>query len=346
MDIPPNGNNAELLQGVPVSPTAPTIGQILGFTGTAWSPQVAPVASIAGYTGAVTLADLVSGGVASQAWVQAQGYLTSAPSFALGSTIGGSPTVGDILTVGAGGVLAQSTLAGLGAVVAGGTVTQPTDTTVGLTFQRHAATSTANLISVIADAVSGSGSLLAVAANGNVNIGPTSGVSYLTINQSGRITWNNTAGYIDFVGAGTGNKFTIFPGNYNEIYLYSITGGITGQTYRDIASSAVVHYTFKSTAAFGAGATAGYTAYQFNITETGTPAGTRLAANWILGSSSIASIDASGSIKSASTVATGSGLTGARPTVTTTGAQWYDTTLGKPIWWNGSNWIDATGATV
>lgn len=23
-----------------------------------------------------------------------------------------------------------------------------------------------------------------------------------------------------------------------------------------------------------------------------------------------------------------------------------DTTLGKPIWWNGTNWIDATGATV
>ncbi len=27
-------------------------------------------------------------------------------------------------------------------------------------------------------------------------------------------------------------------------------------------------------------------------------------------------------------------------------AQFYDTTLGKPIWWNGSTWKDATGATV
>jgi hypothetical protein len=25
---------------------------------------------------------------------------------------------------------------------------------------------------------------------------------------------------------------------------------------------------------------------------------------------------------------------------------YYDVTLGKPIWWNGSAWIDATGATV
>ena len=24
----------------------------------------------------------------------------------------------------------------------------------------------------------------------------------------------------------------------------------------------------------------------------------------------------------------------------------YDTTLGKPIWWNGTKWIDATGADV
>lgn len=26
--------------------------------------------------------------------------------------------------------------------------------------------------------------------------------------------------------------------------------------------------------------------------------------------------------------------------------QFFDTTLNKPIWWNGTNWVDATGATV
>lgn len=38
--------------------------------------------------------------------------------------------------------------------------------------------------------------------------------------------------------------------------------------------------------------------------------------------------------------------TGSRPTVTTVGFMCFDTTLGKPIWWNGTVWKDATGATV
>lgn len=28
------------------------------------------------------------------------------------------------------------------------------------------------------------------------------------------------------------------------------------------------------------------------------------------------------------------------------GQCFYDTTLNKPKWWNGTNWVDATGATV
>lgn len=42
-------------------------------------------------------------------------------------------------------------------------------------------------------------------------------------------------------------------------------------------------------------------------------------------------------------------LTGAstdRPTGIAVGFQYFDTTLNKPIWWNGSAWVDATGATV
>jgi hypothetical protein len=42
-------------------------------------------------------------------------------------------------------------------------------------------------------------------------------------------------------------------------------------------------------------------------------------------------------------VATGSGATGARPTVTAVGSMWYDTTLHLPIWWSGSDWRDAAG---
>lgn len=44
------------------------------------------------------------------------------------------------------------------------------------------------------------------------------------------------------------------------------------------------------------------------------------------------------------------GTTAARPSgVNTTGhrgVMYYDTTLGKPIWWSGAAWVDATGATV
>ena len=35
-----------------------------------------------------------------------------------------------------------------------------------------------------------------------------------------------------------------------------------------------------------------------------------------------------------------------RPTLVSIGFQTFDTTLGKPIWYNGSNWVDATGVTV
>lgn len=40
------------------------------------------------------------------------------------------------------------------------------------------------------------------------------------------------------------------------------------------------------------------------------------------------------------------GTTAARPTTRSLGYMYFDTTLGKPIWWNGAAWVDATGATV
>ena len=41
------------------------------------------------------------------------------------------------------------------------------------------------------------------------------------------------------------------------------------------------------------------------------------------------------------------GTTGSRPTTYLfTARQYFDTTLGIPIWYNGSNWVDATGTTV
>jgi hypothetical protein len=38
---------------------------------------------------------------------------------------------------------------------------------------------------------------------------------------------------------------------------------------------------------------------------------------------------------------------GARPTdQLTVGQVFFDTALGKPIWWKGGQWVDATGTTV
>lgn len=41
-----------------------------------------------------------------------------------------------------------------------------------------------------------------------------------------------------------------------------------------------------------------------------------------------------------------SGATLARPTSPGTGTHYFDTTIGKPIWYSGANWVDATGSTV
>lgn len=41
-----------------------------------------------------------------------------------------------------------------------------------------------------------------------------------------------------------------------------------------------------------------------------------------------------------------SGTTAERPYNLVVGFQYFDTTIGKPIWWNGSNWVDATGTAV
>lgn len=42
-----------------------------------------------------------------------------------------------------------------------------------------------------------------------------------------------------------------------------------------------------------------------------------------------------------------SGMTANRPTKGLfTSRTYFDTTLGIPIWWDGTNWIDATGAIV
>lgn len=40
------------------------------------------------------------------------------------------------------------------------------------------------------------------------------------------------------------------------------------------------------------------------------------------------------------------GTTAQRPITKVNGITYFDTTLNKPIFWNGSNWLDSTGATL
>lgn len=40
------------------------------------------------------------------------------------------------------------------------------------------------------------------------------------------------------------------------------------------------------------------------------------------------------------------GATASRPTGISTGYQYFDTSLNKPVWYTGTNWVDATGTTV
>lgn len=41
-----------------------------------------------------------------------------------------------------------------------------------------------------------------------------------------------------------------------------------------------------------------------------------------------------------------SGSTASRPSVTSVGSQYFDTTINKPIWHNGSSWVDSNGTNV
>ncbi|MBA3945927.1 MAG: hypothetical protein H0X37_15345 [Herpetosiphonaceae bacterium] len=53
-----------------------------------------------------------------------------------------------------------------------------------------------------------------------------------------------------------------------------------------------------------------------------------------------------GSLYCAGGVSSGGSTTANRPASPQNFQQYFDTTLGKPIWWDGTNWKDATGAVV
>ena len=51
-------------------------------------------------------------------------------------------------------------------------------------------------------------------------------------------------------------------------------------------------------------------------------------------------------VEAVNTALTLNGVSGSRPGTPTTGSFYFDTTLGKPIWFSGTNWVDSAGTTV
>jgi len=75
------------------------------------------------------------------------------------------------------------------------------------------------------------------------------------------------------------------------------------------------------------------------IQQTGTATGTRGKIT-----QDAASIDQTQTVST--NVVWENGVTGSRPGSPTTGQRYFDTTIGLPIWYDGTNWIDAAGTTV
>jgi hypothetical protein len=40
------------------------------------------------------------------------------------------------------------------------------------------------------------------------------------------------------------------------------------------------------------------------------------------------------------------GVSASRPTASVLGQFYFDTSINKPVWWNGTSFVDATGTTV
>lgn len=50
-----------------------------------------------------------------------------------------------------------------------------------------------------------------------------------------------------------------------------------------------------------------------------------------------------GALKEVTAPVPAAGATGERPGSPPVGSTWFDTTLGQPVWWDGSAWVDALG---
>lgn len=83
------------------------------------------------------------------------------------------------------------------------------------------------------------------------------------------------------------------------------------------------------------------TASTVALTVTAAPGQTSDLTQWVTTTGAVISGVSGGGISY-----TASGNTPSRPSVSSVGSQYFDTTLGIPIWWNGSTWVNSSGTIV
>lgn len=158
----------------------------------------------------------------------------------------------------------------------------------------------------------------------NLLNGISLGTGTPSVRVLGNIFWNSVANRYVGTGAGNSDDTVVFDLDHAIRVFRDATGNTAFASY--VRGEAGVRFQVNGDGSIGFNDGVGYT-----------PKATLSS-----GGSNILTMPAAQVLK------TGRGATASRPSATTVGAgaQWYDTTIGKPIWSNGSVWKDAAGTTV
>ena len=147
---------------------------------------------------------------------------------------------------------------------------------------------------------------------------------------------------VDGIPLQTGDKvlYTALTTGANAVYTLH-HDSVNGTFLYWFAPTTSPLYSSDARAPFGAP-----TQYDVILVQRGTSAGALMM--WT-GSAWVAQdIATAASVAAAVTAGTApaSGTTGARPVAPATGYMYFDTTLGQPVWWDGTGYVDATGTTA
>lgn len=179
------------------------------------------------------------------------------------------------------------------------------------------------------------------AENGSIEIDTTTSGASLEVGYEQWLRGRNTTG--STIADGTAVRVTGASGNRPLVSVDNGTGTCVGMATEDIANNAngrvttfgVVHNI--NTSAFVAGDS-------LYVTSAG--ALSTAASPSFLGTVTNAHATQGAVFVHPQSFDHPDGTTAARPTTRSISYMYFDTTLGKPIWWNGTNWVDATGSVV